>query len=356
VLYGYPAAAAADNWVHDCLCEIISSIHSSLDAGETPKPWPAVIPSAHRDRLATRTGLKGRLIAYQRAIQGVSRPKRDLVLQALIDENEIPLLLSGARSCATINDLPQPMRKCIATLFQFVFQMLTGLGVRDKHYSMIYEAATSHVCPFCGYEYFDAPAAPREALDHYLAESIYPFAAANLKNLVPMGNKCNSRYKLAQDILKWEDGSRRRSFYPYNHGNVGVCLDNSVPFCGTDGKIPAWHIEFDQDGEEVTTWDHVFHIRERYKRDVLDPHFSLWLREFGSWCKSAGIRYTSDQDIVGAIERYTEYWQSIGFRDRAFLRAAVFRMLSRQCNHGNQSQRLLSLLKDLVAGVTSPVV
>ncbi|MCK7494405.1 MAG: hypothetical protein MZW92_26920 [Comamonadaceae bacterium] len=61
--------------------------------------------------------------------------------------------------------------------------LLTKIGIRDRRYQAIYKSAMYHMCPFCGCEYFDAPGAPREDLDHYLAKSRYPFAAVNLEIL-----------------------------------------------------------------------------------------------------------------------------------------------------------------------------
>jgi len=315
VLYGYPIAATAENWLHKCLCEILRSIHNSLQAGKTLQSWPGIIPVAYRQKLKKRTGLRDRLKEYWKAVSSLTSTNRREVLRALYDENRIALLLACKHDCTTIDDLPAQIQQPISDLFHFAFTLLTDLGVRDQHYRAIYGAESYHVCPFCGCEYFDAPGAPREALDHYLAESKYPFAAANLQNLVPMGNKCNSRYKLAQDILKREDGTRRKSFYPYSHKGIKISLNNSQPFAGTDGKMPQWCIEFDQEIEETVTWDVVFHIRERYQRDILDPFFESWLRDFSSWCRSAHVKIIPDREIIDAIARYAGYLETMGFRD-----------------------------------------
>ena len=92
------------------------------------------------------------------------------------------------------------------------------------------------MCPFCALEYFDAPGAPREDLDHYLAVSRYPFAAANLRNLTPMGMKCNERHKGDGDILRDEAGNRRQSFDPYVERELQVSVLNSIPFAQADGQ------------------------------------------------------------------------------------------------------------------------
>jgi hypothetical protein len=352
MLFGYPISATTDNWLHECLCETLQLIHTKIETGKPLPEWPETIPELYRNRLQRRTGLKDRLQVYQTEVAKLTVAEQNRILQALNDQNEIALLLSCQHDCEAMTELPSDIREPVKALFEFAFSLLTDFEIRDKHYKAIYDASSYHVCPFCGCEYFDAPGAPREALDHYLPEHKYSFAAANLRNLVPMGNKCNSRYKLAQDILRKDDGTRRRSFDPYKHQTVTISLDDSRPFAGTIGKtgeqLPKWEINFSSSSEEVTTWDDVFHIQERYKRDVLDETFNTWLNGFRSWCQSRNIPNT-DQEWVDAIEGYAIYHESLGFEDRAFLKAAVFRMLQTHCQKGDQ--RLIKFIRDVVTGV-----
>jgi hypothetical protein len=348
VLFGYPIEAAADNWLHDCLAETLRSIHADLEPARTAPNWPEILPAPYRAKLRTRTGLRDRLLSYRTAAKALTSSEREFVLQAFDNENKIALLLSGQCSCEAIGELPVSIRQPVRDLFDFAFQLLAQLGVRDGQYSAIYETTPYHVCPFCGCEYFDAPGAPREELDHFLARSKYPFAAANLRNLVPMGHKCNACYKGTQDILYKNDGTRRKAFDPYNHAEVRVSLDNSVPFMRMGRRIPLplWCIEFDVNSEEVTTWDEVFHLRERYERDILDECFPSWLMEFGNWCKAAQTEAQSDQEVMNAVGRFARFHENQGLGDRSFLKAAVFRMLQKRCAEGNT--RLVSLIKDLV--------
>ena len=93
-----------------------------------------------------------------------------------------------------------------------------------------------------------------------------------------MGNKCNSKYKLAKDIMYKDDGTRRKAIYlPYNLGgiNIRISLDQSEPFAGKQDlfPLPRWELEFEPKVEEVSTWETVFHISERYQRDILDAEF-----------------------------------------------------------------------------------
>ncbi len=349
MLFGYPRTATEDNWLHECLFEILQSIHISLQAEQVPLAWPDIIPERYRGRLSTRRGLRERLSTYQTTIEALTSAERDRVLRALNNQNEIEQLLSCGVDCEPISNLPQSTWRPVKELFEFAFGLLTDLGIRDRQYSIIYHAVRYQVCPFCGCEFFDAPGAPREHLDHYLSESRYPFAAVNLCNLVPMGSKCNSSYKLAQDILWCDDGTRRRSFYPYSDTGLKISLQNSELFAGIDRQVPRWQIDFEPDNAEALTWDEVFHIRERYTRDVLNPSFKGWLESFGPWFRK-NIRITpiTDADLVMAIERYVGDLELMGLRGREFLRVHVFQMLHRHCQQGDQ--RLLELVRDIAAG------
>jgi hypothetical protein len=351
VLYGYPIAATNENWVHECLCKMLDKIHVSLDAGEQLPAWPDIITEDHRGQLGARTGLRERVENYAAAVRKLSASNRLKVLNCLSQQNQIKDLVSCAADSQVLNDLSKSIRKPVSELFGFAFGLLTDLGIRDRHYHAIYSAASYHVCPFCGCEFFDAPGAPREDLDHYLLKSRYPFAAANLRNLVPMGMKCNQKYKLVEDILRDETGVRRRSFDPYDHREIHVSLDNSEPFGGLDQRIPAWQIDFNPDSEECTTWDNVFKVRERFKRDVLDPSFFQWLGSFAAWFKQrSGIGDPADHQLLNGIHQYVEDLRLMGLTGREFLRAPVFQMIYKQCGEGNQ--RLMILMKDLVTDTT----
>jgi hypothetical protein len=346
VLYPYPIQATANNWLHACLGETLTVIHDSLLAGQAVPAWPDILPAVYRPRLNRRTGLRDRLDAYLAVASALTPDERARVLQAFAQQNQIVDLLSCGSNCEAVTDLPAAIRTPIRNLFSYSFELLGDLGVRDELYYAVYTGTVHHVCAFCGLEYFDAPGAAREALDHYLAESKYPFAAANLRNLVPMGHKCNSKYKLAVDILRSGDGTRRRAFDPYGAAaNIQISLSNSQPFAGQDGQIPAWRIDFGQDDQEVNTWAEVFRIRDRYMRDVLDPSFKTWLREFSAWCEILEIDLNTHEQVIAALNRYAGYHEEGGWTDRSFLKAALFRMLLHHCREGNE--RLSLLLRDL---------
>ena len=356
MLYGYPIEAVKNNWLHDTLFRTIRAVHESLDDGRRPSDWPDVLPAMYRGRLGGRVGLRDRVQRYVEAVGTLNTEERDRILRGVVEQNDIQRLVSCTSDCEAVDDLPEAIRRPTRELFRFAFRLLSELGIRDLHYAVIYERSKQHICPFCGCEYFDAPGAPRESVDHYLLFSRYPFAGANLSNLVPMGTKCNSQYKRAQDILRGENGVRRRSFDPYGYvPEISLSLDESIPFEGVRGEVPQWRIRFDVEAEEVDTWLNVFSIRERYTRDILDECFFTWLREFSAWCREGGMINSGEGTALDAMSRYVRYLDAGGLGDRAFLKCAVFRMLDKRCRGGDQ--RLLAIVKDLAgSGGAEPAV
>jgi hypothetical protein len=357
MLFGYPVAATQENWLHDCLVDMITTIHTRLDKGLGVLKWPELIPSAHRSVLKSRVGLKKHLDAYRLAVKKLDANDRSQIRRCLSEQNNISELLSCGSECQQLTDLPEAVHKPVEKLLGFAFGLLTDLGIRDRNYKLIYDAAKYHVCPFCGCEYFDAPIGPggrtrnedraiSEDYDHYLPKSRYPFAAANLRNLSPMGGRCN-KYKLNRDVLRDAAGKRRRAFYPYANREVSISLSKSIPFGGTDPVTPNWRIEFKPDSPECVTWDDLFNLKSRLKRDVLDQSFQQWLQDFAAWFRTEyGNAKITNARIKAALDRYAKNEAIKGLNGRDFLRALVFRMFHRHCV--SNDSRLLKFLKDVV--------
>lgn len=353
MLFAYPVAATQENWLHDCLVAAVKAVHQLVKDGEKIPKWPNIIDEEHRDKLAGRVGLADRFKAYAEAINSLSNDEHEAVLLALEAQNRIPELLGRQCDCEALSALPLAIREPVKALFTFGFDLLTQFEVRQRQYEIICNAIEYRVCPFCGCENLDAPGAPQEDLDHYIPRSKYPFAAVNLHNLAPMGGKCNSSYKRTQDPLHRTTGERRVAIDPYGMAAVSISLDNSiVDELSTGPVVSEWVIDLLPAGEAADTWDEIFHLRERWKRDVLDEKtIGQWLGGFQKYCQTAALHIAGDVDLIGAVSRYEQYLADGGFSDRAFLKAAVFRFVLRRCAAG--CSRLLPILRDL-AGVPQP--
>lgn len=157
----------------------------------------------------------------------------------------------------------------------------------NDHYRKFVEINDGDICPFCGLEGLDGQyEETREAYDHYLPKSLYPFNSINFHNLVPTCSKCNSRAKKNKDPLHSKAGTRRKAFYPFMSGHtlpaVSIDLDckdytaiqkQDLSLCFSHGS-----------NEETETWKELYNIEERYKAHCCSKRGGKdWIVELYTW-------------------------------------------------------------------------
>lgn len=340
MLHVYPITATAENWVHIAIYRKVRTAVEALLAGAAVPTWIEALP----DDLQEREGLATRYTEFCAAAARLSLPNKNKVIRALEAQNNFPGVFDGASDCPRLDALPFRIRAPVRRLYEAAFDTLKSLKIRDRQYSAIFAVLPGKCCPFCGIEPFEAPGLAREDLDHYLPKHLYPFAGANLRNLVPMGVKCNRAYKGSEDIITNEQGQRRRCFDPYGQDRVEVSLLRSRPFEGEieDAmRLPAWQIDFVGDAQAVETWDAVFHIRRRYA-GKMNAHFREWIQQFAVWCeREVGLVETREQ-VTGAIQRYLNVVVQAGHGDAAHLQRAMFEMLRQHSLNGDWADRLVA--------------
>jgi hypothetical protein len=350
MLFPFVAYANDNNWLHDTILEMLTLRMDEIDGETDHTNWPDCIPELRREELSPKTSLRDRSREFLEAYEGLSVEDRARVRDAIQIQNAFPAIFDGHSPWVRLVDLPAAIQQPSVNLFRAAFRLLTPLELRDQQYQIIYDNLPHRICPFCGVEILDAPGQPREDLDHYLPISAYPFAGANLRNLSPMGNKCNASFKHTQDVIyDTASGTRRRCCDPYGGPPLAITLNNSVPFEGATVRMvtcPAWDVEIIGDAELAATWDAVFQIKSRYVQSHLNQEFRDWVDHFAKWC---GRSDKSFADVAGAVATITEYIEATiqeGFADRAFLKRAVFEMLRLRVQGGDG--RLTEWLKDNV--------
>jgi hypothetical protein len=189
-----------------------------------------------------------------------------------------------------LNSLPPSIIEETSTLFTYLYkQTLLGYG-KTEHYKIVYNQITNKVCPFCGLEKLNNPDLYNQDYDHILYKGDYPLCAVNMRNLIPMGTDCNQIYKRTKDVLYDDMLTRRKFLYPYSNAlQVSFSLNGSILPKG-GGDKGTWNITIVPDNEYTRTWDSVFCIIERCKKNELEAFFDNWLGVFKSYLKkkSAG--------------------------------------------------------------------
>ena len=355
MLFGYPQAGFQYNWLHETLMEMLNADMDHIDQANPIAGWPNCLPLAHRNVLKTRAGLKVRREKLLDAYQALIPAMRPRVRSAMLRQNEIPAIFGDDLPCDRLEDLPPAFLSAMRGLFEFAFGLLPDLGLRDENYRELYHDAQfrDKVCAICGIEILDAPGQKRESLDHYLPISRYPFAGTNFRNLIPMGAKCNSRYKGQQDIIvDAASGLRRRCCDPYASPALQLSLLKSRPFEGARVDLvtcPDWVIEWvGGDQVKLQAWEAVFAISERYRASSLNPNFRSWIDHFREWAaRKRGALNTADQ-IKQALFDFAKTVVPEGYSESAFLKKATMLMLAQTCDDPEARERLVSWLVDLV--------
>lgn len=159
------------------------------------------------------------------------------------------------------------------------------MGSIDEHYKAFVAVNNLGKCPFCGIsDLFGINHSKREAYDHYLPKSIYPFNTLNFYNLVPACHDCNSSYKTTKDpVLKAKGAHRRKAFYPYCSAGHKIDIQIDLANTNIDQLTPSEiMITFGPEKvrEQIDTWRDVYSIDERFKAKCLGKtDGKYWLQQ-----------------------------------------------------------------------------
>ncbi|MEK5060011.1 hypothetical protein BK126_19270 [Paenibacillus sp. FSL H7-0326] len=162
------------------------------------------------------------------------------------------------------------------------------IGLIDDHYDEFVKINRTGKCPFCGlYDIDSEYVHTRDAYDHYLPKSEYPFSSISFKNLAPICNKCNSSNKGSKDPLYDSNGNRRKAFYPFNRDSYTMDINVKLNSAEIEKLTPQdITISFGPANieEELKTWNELFGIEERYKAKCCSADAKYWINQIIDEC------------------------------------------------------------------------
>lgn len=247
---------------------------------------------------------------------------------------------------ADLDALAPELGQQLATFFKGLYaQSLLGLkALRDKigdvddHYRAFVKANATGKCPFCGLsDLFGEYHSKREAYDHYLPKTLYPFNSINFRNLVPACHHCNSSYKGSKDTAyTLKDPCygqvRRKLFYPFAAQPWHIDLQVSLQ--------PGPHEDLQRNDitlgfgppelvEQINTWKDVYGIEERYRAKLCGAEAKAWLQEVqDEWRwhdESAGAEGKEPKDYLRDLGRHAARspYANANFLKHGFLQACA---------------------------------
>lgn len=260
--------------------------------------------------------------------------------------NDIESACSGDVSCipvtfSLLNTAKQNLNQKLENFFKNLYSSgfldlkdtANKIGSLTNYYKSFVKVNNEGVCPFCGILPLDGEFdLTREAFDHYLPKSRYPFNSINLKNLAPSCYKCNSGNKGDKDPLHDNVGNRRKAFYPFSTNHSRIDITVSIAHKNwNDFKDKDIAIDFGPIGkaEEINTWKELFHVDQRYAAKCCYKNGGVgWLNRVFSECQNYNKSPTEmfEAEIQTAAD--TPWFES-NFLKKAFLegcdRAGLFK-------------------------------
>lgn len=248
-------------------------------------------------------------------------------IQALCEGRASPVRYSSSAN----TELDKKIRGFFSKLYSSGFFNLKivkntiGANLQD-HYNDFARENDLPCCPFCGLQSMDNEYDPtREAYDHYLPASVYPFNSVNLKNLAPACHKCNSQNKGAKDPLLDEAGNARKAFFPYSKSsyNIGISLQfltrEQFPACAKDIQVDFNCPGFEQ---ELETWNHLYRIKDRLSAKCSSNAIrNAWLNRIRIECQN--YKRSPKEALKAELETCSESpWVDSAFLKSAYLQEA----------------------------------
>jgi len=255
--------------------------------------------------------------------------ERQTIKNAFETNNKIEELCNGLKP-VYLGELPalveSDIKPILVDFYEKLLEKAKVPGTKKDYYEKLIKKNEFQYCPACGLiEFEPEDSKRREAFDHYLPKSEYPFASVNFNNLVPLCYKCNSDRKKAKDPI--ENG--RKTFYPFAKGDHEISITLEID---KTKDIEALNridltVNLIGDKDKIETWDWLFDISERYN-DKIRYRIKTYLRELKKRYRLQKI----DNPCITFIEfidKEIEIYEEDKYSDWKFLKIPLLRELKR---------------------------
>ena len=253
--------------------------------------------------------------------RNISRDKRKLLRKAVHLNNKIEQLCIGEEFPITYREINKidrnlsiELKKIFGRIYKYVINLqpvYSKYGKKDEFYKLIVDKET--VCHCCGVgTMLNIYQGPVGALDHYFPINHYPFSSINFKNLIPICDICNSKYKTQKDTLfllktKAKYGVKRtsfrkyRAFFPYS--NEYDLIDISVTISNDDLKnisekdISIEYLLENKD-EEIFNWERLFKVSETHKANLLSNESREYINQQFDIINTLGLDFDTYYNLI----------------------------------------------------------
>jgi len=258
----------------------------------------------------------------------LSEPQRRWLRIKFYVNNNVPDLCCGnLLSPARYSDIEKSSPDLAKELHSFFDDLYSDLlvsalvkrtyGCRRDHYKAFMGAQSVKTCPACGMrDLLTEDNTPVGAYDHFLPKGIYPFNSINFKQLVPICDICNGKYKTTKDPL-YRDSASRKAFHPFVAPTVAIGIQVGLPGPLIDeAKAEEIELKFTSGNQqdEVDTWAWLYGIEEQY-RSFANENGKHWAKQIINFSNRPGQKSTRE-----CYEDHIATYKDQPLRDQHFLR------------------------------------
>jgi hypothetical protein len=274
--------------------------------------------------------LKKEVDAIYNKCKPLTADERKAIKDAFVTNNKIEELCNGSKP-VYLDDLPAQVKDDIKPLLVDFYETLLEKakvpGTKKDYYEKLIKESDFQYCPGCGlidFEHEDSKY--REAFDHYLPKSEYPFASVNFHNLVPLCYKCNSDRKKTKDPI--EKG--RKAFYPFANGEHNISIAMEIDPNKDVDNLDRDDLTVNITGEtdKIDTWNWLFDIAERYN-DKVRPRIKTYLRELKNRYRQQKKENPS-LTFIEVIDHEIELYEDDKYSDWKFLKIPLLNELKKR--------------------------
>ncbi|MGE0568570.1 MAG: hypothetical protein AB7O73_11525 [Bacteroidia bacterium] len=300
--------------------------------------FPTWVKTAFSNKTALRKKFE---LVYNKYKAIKSKKVRDKILKAFSDINKIEHLCKKdlTYEVISIKELPPEIQDEISNTFLYLYNDALNHPPFEQLYNDTISKALDrfikkngyYICPVCGLEgYINLSGQSRIELDHWLYKDLFPFTAVNFDNLIPLGDKCNSRpAKGTKNVLLDEaEVNRIVTYYPYTE-NKSVALSFLFKTEPTINSIQddqwTFTIEPNDNSEKeiFDNWQSTFNIVIRYEDFFRKVIFECWENNYKSFVTENPLM--NHATTVDELKQNLLAWKST-FQVKSYIGAMLYRI------------------------------
>jgi hypothetical protein len=251
----------------------------------------------------------------------LSVAEKKAIKEAFATNNRIEDLCNSTIVPVYLPNLPdvvdKNMKPLLVDFYENLLEKAKVPGTKQAYYSALIAANEFQFCPCCGYMPFESSDSEyREAFDHYLPKSKYPFLSVNFSNLVPLCHKCNSDRKGTKDPI----ANGKKAFYPFSTKPHNISINIEIDKSKDLGALSRTDVEIKLNGDtdKIETWDRLFDIKERYN-DVTRSFSKTFLNRIKRRHKE-NLNNDKNNSYIDTLNKLITDYESDKYEDMKFLK------------------------------------